>query len=178
MWCTGWLPCGIWELPRPGVPCTGRQILNHWTTRGALKGSLIVKKGKALGMLWLEVVGPGKVEADKLERHGILYPWFGGILGFLLLAQGWKWGRKHEDGGLPLTLTIWPDGCRGCGLAFQAGCRGGCGSEFCGHGGLVTIRLCIQSYDMGRRVCWAQFSIANYPKRYSGDESLAFKLSS
>ena len=54
----------------------------------------------------------------------------------------------------------------------------GCGSEFCGHGGLVAIRLCIQSYDVGRRVCWAQFSIAIYPKRYSGDESLAFKLSS
>ena len=38
-------------------------------------------------MLWLEVVGPGKLEAAKLERHGILYHWFGGVLGFLLLAQ-------------------------------------------------------------------------------------------
>ena len=87
-WLSRWgaragLPCGIWELPRPGVPCAGRQILSHWTTRDALKGSLTVKKGKASGMLRLEFVGPGKLEAGKLERHGILYHWFGGILGFL-----------------------------------------------------------------------------------------------
>ena len=43
------LPCGILELPRPGVPCTGRQILNHWTTRDVLKGNLIVKKGRLQG---------------------------------------------------------------------------------------------------------------------------------
>ena len=93
-------------------------------------------------------------------------------------GTGLEWGRKHEDGGLPPTLAVWPGGCRGCGLAFQAGCRRGRASEFCDHGGLGTIHLCIQSYDMGRRVCWPQFSTGNNPKRYSGDESLAFKLSS
>ena len=33
-----WLPCSMWDLPRPGiklVPCFGRWILNHWTTREA-----------------------------------------------------------------------------------------------------------------------------------------------
>ena len=29
-----YLPCGIWNLPRPGMePCNDRYILNHWTTR-------------------------------------------------------------------------------------------------------------------------------------------------
>ena len=31
------VPCGVWSLPGPGIepmsPCTGRQILNHWTTK-------------------------------------------------------------------------------------------------------------------------------------------------
>ena len=30
------LSCGMWDLPRPGIPCIARQTLNHWTTREAL----------------------------------------------------------------------------------------------------------------------------------------------
>ena len=48
-----WLSCGMWDLPRPrirtGDPCFGRQILNFWNTREALKPSL-------LSHFWLQVV--------------------------------------------------------------------------------------------------------------------------
>jgi len=35
-----WLPCSMWALSSPTkyqiyIPCTGRWILNHWTTRAA-----------------------------------------------------------------------------------------------------------------------------------------------
>ena len=30
------LPLSMWNLPVPGVPCIGRWILNHWTTREVL----------------------------------------------------------------------------------------------------------------------------------------------
>lgn len=95
MGCTGWVALQHVETSQTGVPCAGRARSRLGHRRPSR--SHIVKKGKASGMLWLEVVGPGKLEAGKLERHGILYHWLGGACGFSFGA-GLEWGRKHEDG--------------------------------------------------------------------------------
>ena len=85
-------PAACGNFPDQGSTALAGRFL---TTREALKGSFIVKKGKASGMLWLEVVGPGKLEAAKLERHGILHHWFGSVLGWLsLVGAGLEVGQK------------------------------------------------------------------------------------
>ena len=42
------IPCGLWDLSSPTrdqtcVPCIGRWILNHWTTREA-QDALVLRK--------------------------------------------------------------------------------------------------------------------------------------
>ena len=31
----------MWYLPRPGIPCLGRWILNHWTTWEIAEGDFL-----------------------------------------------------------------------------------------------------------------------------------------
>ena len=83
-WCTGLVapwPVGSYSSQtreRTHVPCTGRQVLNHWTTRElpfiTFQKSYLMKKSSQLRHFTMKNQGTGKIGYNKTSHEvGFMY---------------------------------------------------------------------------------------------------------
>ena len=124
-----YLPCGVWDWTKDQtcVPCIGRQILNHSTTREVWAEGLTLKKKKAASpkLCSQSIAGRGKKKWKQMMSEWMLSFLFLLFLRFLFLSlfylhnkksiynEKWKQGENMKPWGvlwlcLETTSSSWP----------------------------------------------------------------------